>query len=129
MVTVGSPVITHFYPLFQFASLVLELLCSLVQCRSPVRTHFQVGKLWLTLIFLCFHVVWMKTVARPANLTQASQSRLGEMDKDSPKPFLRERSPRRPAQFFSERISRPSERDLAQARSRVSSCFLFGALA
>ena len=28
-----------------------------------------------------------KTVARPANLAQASQSRLGEMDRDSPKPF------------------------------------------
>jgi len=28
-----------------------------------------------------------KTVARPANLAQASQSRLGEIDKDSPKPY------------------------------------------
>jgi len=31
------------------------------------------------------------TVARPANLAQASQSRLGEIDRDSPKaPFTRE---------------------------------------
>ena len=50
-----------------------------------------------------------KTVARPDNLVQASQSRLGEMDKDSPRPFVRERSLRRPAQFLSEQTSRPSE--------------------
>jgi len=53
-----------------------------------------------------------KIVARPANLAQASQSRLGEMDRDSPKPFFRERLPRRLAQFLSERVSRPSERGL-----------------
>ncbi|QCE00780.1 hypothetical protein DEO72_LG7g2070 [Vigna unguiculata] len=41
-----------------------------------------------------------KTVARPANLAQASQSRLGEMNRDSPKPSLRERSPRRPTLYF-----------------------------
>jgi len=34
-----------------------------------------------------------KTMARPDNLAQASQSRLGEIERDSPKPFLRERSP------------------------------------
>jgi len=103
--------------LFQFASLVLELLCSLSQCRSPVRVHFQVGKLWLTTIFFfsmlfgCyFEVLWLmwwyvicecmsvlfwtgvgdccrKTMARPDNLAQASQSRLGEMDRDLPRPF------------------------------------------
>jgi len=54
-----------------------------------------------------------KIVARPANLAQASQSRLGEIDRDSSKPLLRERLPRRPAQFLSEQVSRPGERGLA----------------
>jgi len=53
-----------------------------------------------------------KTVVRPTNLAQASQSRLGDMDKDSPKPSLRERSLKRPTQLLSERVSRPGERGL-----------------
>jgi len=53
-----------------------------------------------------------KIVARPDNLAQASQSRLSEMDRDSPRPLVRERSLRRPTQLLSERMSRPSERGL-----------------
>ena len=113
----GKLCINSFYPLFQFVS--LELLCSLIQCRSPVQTHFQVGKLWLILVFsflschatvvlrlcgwcdvviavnACISLVWndvgnycRKTVVRPANLAQASWSRLGETNRDSPKPFF-----------------------------------------
>jgi len=51
-----------------------------------------------------------KTVARPDNLAQVSQSRLGEMDRDSPRPFLRDRSPRRLAQF-SERANVSPKRE------------------
>jgi len=58
-------------------------------------------------------VVAGELVARPVNLAQASQSRLGETIRDSPKLLLRERSPRRPAQILSERTSRPGERGLA----------------
>ncbi|QCD99323.1 hypothetical protein DEO72_LG7g604 [Vigna unguiculata] len=54
-----------------------------------------------------------KTVVRPDNLAQASQSRLGEMDRGSPRPFLREGSLKRPTQFLSERASRSSEERLA----------------
>jgi len=52
-------------------------------------------------------------VARPVTLAQASQFHLGEMNKDSPGTFLRERSPRRPARLLSERVPRPGERGLA----------------
>jgi len=41
-----------------------------------------------------------KTMTRPANLAQAGQSRLSEMNRDSPKPSLHERSPRRPTLHF-----------------------------
>jgi len=41
-----------------------------------------------------------ETVARPVNLAQASQSRLGETNRDFAQTSLRERSPRRPAQIF-----------------------------
>jgi len=53
-----------------------------------------------------------KTVARPDNLAQASQSRLDEMGKDSPRPFSRERSLRQLAQFLSERASCSGEERL-----------------
>ena len=61
-----------------------------------------------------------RTVAKPVILAQASQSRLGEMNRDSPGSFLRERSSRRPARLLSEQATRPGERDLAKARSRVA---------
>jgi len=54
-----------------------------------------------------------KIVARSDNLTQASLSRLGEMGRDSPRPFSREGSLRRPAQFLSEQASRSGEERLA----------------
>ncbi|QCE00141.1 hypothetical protein DEO72_LG7g1427 [Vigna unguiculata] len=50
-----------------------------------------------------------KIVARTDNLTQVSQSRLGKMGRDSPRPFSCERSLRRPAQFLSERASRSAK--------------------
>jgi len=54
-----------------------------------------------------------KTVARPANLTQASQSRLGETNRDSPKPFYARGRPGDSIFFLSERASRSGERGLA----------------
>ena len=63
--------------------------------------------------FVC--VVWpenmavqRRTVARPVNLAQASPSRLGEMKQGARLSFLREKSPRRLAQFLSEQATRPS---------------------
>ncbi|QCD89629.1 hypothetical protein DEO72_LG4g575 [Vigna unguiculata] len=54
-----------------------------------------------------------RTVARPVTLAQASQSRLGEMTGIRLEPFLRERSPKRPARLLSERVPHPGERGLA----------------
>jgi len=51
-------------------------------------------------------VVVGETVARPVNLAQASQSRLGETNRDSPKPDD-------PLKILSEQASRPGERGLA----------------
>ncbi|QCE10515.1 hypothetical protein DEO72_LG10g1745 [Vigna unguiculata] len=53
--------------------------------------------------------VQRRTVARPVNLAQASPSRLGEMKQGARLSFLREKSPRRLAQFLSEQATRPSE--------------------
>ncbi|QCD83956.1 hypothetical protein DEO72_LG2g4305 [Vigna unguiculata] len=53
------------------------------------------------------------TVARPVNLAQASQSRLGEMKQGASLRPLHEKSPRRLAQLLSEQATRPGERDLA----------------
>jgi len=63
-----------------------------------------------------------KTVTRPVNLAQASQSRLGETNRDSPKPLLRERSPRRPALYF-ERASISPRREGSRL-SEIPRCFL-----
>jgi len=41
-----------------------------------------------------------KTVARPANLAQVSQSRLGEMNRDSPKPYYARGRPGEPLIIF-----------------------------
>jgi len=57
-------------------------------------------------------VQW-RTVARPVNLAQASQSRLSEMKQGARLELLREKSPRRLAQLLSEQATRPGERDLA----------------
>ncbi|QCE06950.1 hypothetical protein DEO72_LG9g1964 [Vigna unguiculata] len=54
-----------------------------------------------------------ETVARPVNLAQASQSRLGETNRDSPKPVCARGHSGDPLKFLSERASRPSERGLA----------------
>jgi len=67
-------------------------------------------------------------VARPVNLAQASPSRLGkmgEMKQGARLGLLREKSPRRLAQLLSEQATRPSERDLASARSRVAHALVF----
>ncbi|QCE14879.1 hypothetical protein DEO72_LG11g1885 [Vigna unguiculata] len=45
-------------------------------------------------------------MARPANLAQASQSPLGEMDKDSPKPYYAKGRPSDQLIILSERVSR-----------------------
>jgi len=54
-----------------------------------------------------------KVVARSANLAQASQSRLGETNKDSPKPFYARGRLGDPLFILSERASYPSKRGLA----------------
>jgi len=41
-----------------------------------------------------------ETVARPDNLTQASQSHLGETNRDSPKPYCAKGRPGDPLNFF-----------------------------
>ena len=103
-------------------------------------SHFEVGKLWLNHIFCFSMIAWpyfefmwlvwccdiwghmnelvwfgvgdccRKTVARPANLAQASQSRLGEINRDSPKPFYARGRPGDPLNFFL------ASEHLAQAR-------------
>ena len=108
-----------------------------------VRTHFQVRKVRVlfsslfgtvyalivdcmvgSVVLMCegtLHVLfgrktWLlqwRTVARPVNLAQSSQSRLSEMKQGARLGLLRERSPRRPAQRLSERAPRPGERGLA----------------
>ena len=54
-----------------------------------------------------------ETVAIPVNLAQASQSRLGETNRDSPKPVCAKGHPGDPLKFLSEQTSRPGERGLA----------------
>jgi len=54
-----------------------------------------------------------ETMARPVNLAQASQSRLGETNGGSPKPICARGRPGDPLKFLSERASRPGERGLA----------------
>jgi len=63
--------------------------------------------------------------ASPVNLAQASQSRLGEMKQGASLGPLHEKSPRRLAQLLSEQATRPGERDLAYARSRVAHATTF----
>jgi len=55
----------------------------------------------------------VKTVARTDKLAHASMSRLGEINRGSPKLFFHEWSPRQPTTFFSERTSRLGEESLA----------------
>jgi len=68
-------------------------------------------------LYACFGLknmaVQWRTVARPVNLAQASQSRLSEMKQRARLELLREKSPRRLAQLLSEQATRPGERDLA----------------
>jgi len=54
-----------------------------------------------------------ETVVRPVNLAQASQSRLSETNRDSPRPVYARGHPGDPPFILSERASRPGERGLA----------------
>jgi len=88
------------------------LLCYELSCWS-----YRAGMMWLWAVNVLMYVGWAglgrccrKTVARPANLAQVSQSRLGKTNRDSPKPFCAKRSPRRPALLF-ERVSISSRRE------------------
>jgi len=74
-----------------------------LRCESTLHVLFG-RKTWL--------LQW-GTVARPVNLAQASQSRLGEMKQGANLGPLHEKSPRRLAQLLSEQATRPGERDLA----------------
>jgi len=53
-----------------------------------------------------------ETVARPVNLAQAGQSRLGETNGGSPRPVYASGHPGDPLFFLSEQASRPGERGL-----------------
>jgi len=115
---------------FQFTTLPWELLRFLFALGTQLLAFFQVGKLRPFSYILLFHVVWLsfqfcvvgmilcwfgthrsvvwnggchycrKTVARPANLAQASQSHLGEMGRGSPKPFYARGRPGDPLSIF-----------------------------
>ncbi|QCE15183.1 hypothetical protein DEO72_LG11g2192 [Vigna unguiculata] len=67
---------------------LLELLLLPSSARVPkfLKFTFSLAIVLLT-VEVPYEPISRKTVARPANLAQASQSRLGEMDRDSPKPF------------------------------------------
>jgi len=54
-----------------------------------------------------------ETVARPIDLAQASQSRLGETIRGSPRPVMRVVAQATHSLFLSERTSRPGEKGLA----------------
>jgi len=54
-----------------------------------------------------------RIVARLVNLAQASQSRLGDMNRDSPSTFCAKGRPGDQLGFLSERAPRPGERGLA----------------
>jgi len=54
-----------------------------------------------------------ETVVRPINLVQASQPRLGETNRGSPRPVYASGRPGDPLLILSERASRPGERGLA----------------
>jgi len=53
-----------------------------------------------------------ETVARPVNLAQARKSRLGETNRDSPKPICARGRSGDPLKILSEQASRPGERGL-----------------
>ena len=54
-----------------------------------------------------------KPVARPVNLAQASQSRLGEMNRELAQDFCAKGRPGDQLSFLSEQASRPGKRGLA----------------
>jgi len=56
---------------------------------------------------------YRRTVVKPVNLAQASQSRLGEMNRELAQDFCAKGRPGDQLDFLSERASRPSERGLA----------------
>jgi len=59
------------------------------------------------------HDCYRRTVARPVNLAQASQSRLGEMNMELAQDFCAKGCPGDQLGFLSERASLPGERGLA----------------
>ncbi|QCE03030.1 hypothetical protein DEO72_LG8g1047 [Vigna unguiculata] len=101
-------------------SLVFVLLTFHSNSGNPVITRFihcssyELGSRAAVLLSsvpkVLYEPISRKTMARPANLAQASQSRLGETNRDSPKPFYARGRPGDPLFFLSERASRPGER-------------------
>jgi len=86
-------------------ALIVDFMVGFVALMCESTLHVLFGrKTWL--------LQW-RTVTRPVNLVQASQSRLSEMKQGARLGLLRERSPKRPARRLSERASRPGERGLA----------------
>jgi len=149
----------YFYiSVFQLLSLCSELLCSTLLAKSCVKpfqvrkakTHScttflllfylcveSLGLIWCSECLKCFGVLfgfgecycYRRTVARPVNLAQASQSRLGEISRDSPKTFARKVAQATSSAFW-------ASEHLAQARGispkRDPACdpaSFFGALA
>ncbi|QCD96935.1 hypothetical protein DEO72_LG6g1645 [Vigna unguiculata] len=90
---------------FQLVRAFLELLCSCVRYRGRVSGIVACG--------MSSHLLQVKIVADTDKLAQASWSRLGEINRGSPKPFFHEWSPRRPIVILSERASRSNEMGLA----------------
>jgi len=90
--------------------------------------------LWLVWCYECLErfsmLVWIgmygccrETVVRSDNLAQASLSRLGEIGKDSPRPFSREGSLRWLAQFWvSECLAQRGETRLSENARRLLFC-------
>ena len=133
----------HSVLVFSSSLSCLGSYCVSFRTKNPTVGLFQVGKLRPFSYILFFHAVWLlfqfcvvgmmlcwfgtlksivwngrchgcrKIVARLANLAQASQSCLGEMNRGSPKPYYARGRPGDPLIILSERASRPSERGLA----------------
>ncbi|QCE06720.1 hypothetical protein DEO72_LG9g1734 [Vigna unguiculata] len=86
----------------------LELLLLL-----PSSARVPTFRFTFSLVIVLLTDCCRKTVARPTNLAQVSQSRLGEMSRDSSKPYFARGRPGDPLIILSERVSRPGERGLA----------------
>ena len=84
---------------FQSFGVVLAVLEWVTDCMDKSFVLVWLNALYAWLVRYTWLLQW-RTVARPVNLAQASQSRLGEMKQGARLGLLHERSPRRPARTF-----------------------------